>query len=649
MEISFVFGNQFQPTILSHPSPNFIPSASSTTTTVTTDSSFRPTNVSTNYSNNFSVSYKTRQTALLDIQQSSDLDSALARSGRMLRVQDLNVVLRHFGKLSRLKELSQLFGWMQQNGKISFASYSSYIKLMGKRLNPGKALEIYNSIKVESTRNHVSVCNSVLSCLVKSGNFESSVKLFHQMKQDGLKPDIVTYSTLLAGCSKLKNGYSKALDLVQELKYNGLIMDSVIYGILLDVCASNSRCEEAESYFNQMKDEGYSPNVFHYGSLLNAYSINGNYKKADEIIENMKSAGLVPNKVILTSLLKVYVKGGLFEKSRELLNDLDGLGYAENEMPYCILMDGLAKAGHIQEAKSVFDEMKGKHVKTDGYSYSIMISAFCRCGLIEEAKQLACQFEAKYERYDVVILNSMLCAYCRAGEMEDVMKMMKKMDELAITPDWNTFHILIKYFHKEKLFMLAYKTLEDMHKKGHQPEEELCSSLIFHLGRTGAHLEAFSVYNMLRYGKRTMCKTLHEKILHILIDGRLFKDAYVVVKDNAGLIPRSAVKKFATSFMKLGNINLVNDVVKAIHSSGYKIDQGLFQMAISRYIAQPEKKELLLQLLQWMPGQGYVVDSSTRNLILRNSQIFGRQLIAEILSKQHMVLKSLRSHEMKDT
>lgn len=85
---------------------------------------------------------------------------------------------------------------MQQNGKISFASYSSYIKLMGKSLNPGKALEIYNSIKVESTRNHVSICNSVLSCLVKSGNFESSIKLFRQMKQDGLKPDIVTYSTV---------------------------------------------------------------------------------------------------------------------------------------------------------------------------------------------------------------------------------------------------------------------------------------------------------------------------------------------------------------------------------------------------------------------------------------------------------------------
>lgn len=71
--------------------------------------------------------------------------------------------------------------------------------------------------------------------------------------------------------------------------------------------------------------------------------------------------------------------------------------------------------------------------------------------------------------------------------------------------------------------------------------------------------------------------------------------------------------------------------------------QGLFQTAVSRYIAQPEKKELLLQLLQWMPGQGYAVDSMTRNLILKNSELLGRQLTAEILSKQHIMSKGSHS------
>ncbi|KAL0357150.1 UNVERIFIED_CONTAM: Pentatricopeptide repeat-containing protein, chloroplastic [Sesamum calycinum] len=553
-------------------------------------------NVSKHIPKNLSAAYKTRESAILDIQHSSELASALS-SVLMPILVNVSLPIVHM-----------LFEWMQQHGKTNTASYSSYIKFIGRDSNYMKALEIYNSIKDDYTRNNVSVCNSTLYCLIKVASFHSSLKLFNQMKQAGLVPDIVTYSTLLVGCAKVKGGYVKAMELVREIKYRGLQMDIVVYGTLISVCASNNQCEEAEKYFNEMKSEGHSPNVFHYSSLLNAYAVDGNYKKADELIQEMRSAGLVLNK-------------GLFEKSRELMDELQDLGYAEDEMPYCLLMDGLVKSGKLMEAKSVFDGMRQKEVKNDGYSYSIMISALCRGGLLEEAKQLACEFEIKYDKYDVVILNSMLGAYCRSGEMENVMKLMKKMDESAISPDWNTFHILIKYFCKEQLYLLAYRTMADMHRKGHQPEEGLAVSLINHLGKTGSHSEAFSVYS------------------------GLLKDAYVVVKDNANLISQTAIKKFATSFMRKGNINLVNDVIKSIHSSGNKIDLDIFHMAVSRYIEQPEKKELLLHLLQWMPGQGYHVDSSTRNLIFKNSHLFGDHSTAELLSKHHAVLKTNKSHE----
>lgn len=127
----------------------------------------------------------------------------------------------------------------------------------------------------------------------------------------------------------------------------------------------------------------------------------------------------------------------------------------------------------------------------------------------------------------------------------------------------------------------------------------LSIALINCLGKAGAHAEAFSVYNMLKYGKRTINKSLHERILHSLLAGGLLKDAYVVVKvcnyvgttfvgislhvvlhfwaphifqDNAKLISQHSIKKFATSFMDKGNINLVNDVIKSLHSNAYKID-----------------------------------------------------------------------------
>ncbi|KAL8234558.1 hypothetical protein R6Q59_020658 [Mikania micrantha] len=626
------------------PATNSVSATTTNTRTLRIHSQDRPSTMSSPNSKEYiSISHQDRHSAMLDIQQSGDLQLALSRSGEVLRVQDFNIVMRQFGKQNRLKDLSQVFEWMQQHEKLNFASYSSYIKLMGKNLHPNKALELYNSIEDRFIRVNPSVCNSILGCLTKNGKLEKSFELFRLMKQDGLVPDVVTYSTLLSGCTKVKDGYTKATELVQELKHKGLQMDSVIYGTLISVCASCNQCKEAERYFNQMKTEGHIPNVFHYSSLLNAYSMDGNYEKAEEIFKEMKSAGLVLNKVVLTTLLKVYVRGGLFEKARVLLNELEALGYAEEEMPYCLLMDGLSKSGQIDEAKLVFAEMKRRNVKTDGYSYSIMISAFCRYGLLDDAKQLASEFETRYEKYDVVILNTMLCAYCRTGEMENVMNLMKKMDKLAINPDQNTFHILIKYFVKEKLYMLAFITLQDMHNRGQLPDEEICSSLIFYLGKTGAHSEAYTVYNMLRYSKKPMCKDLHQKVLYILIAGRLYKDAYVVFKDNARLISRPAMKRFSSSFMRFGNINLINDVMKAIHNSGYKIGQGLFSMAITRYISQPEKKDLLLQLLEWMSGQGYVVDPSTRNLILKNSGMFGRQQTAEILSKQHMMSRTLKT------
>lgn len=90
----------------------------------------------------------------------------------------------------------QLYEWMQDNSRINSSSYSSYIKFMGKGRNPAKALEVFNGIKDEAMKNNVSICNSVLGCLVRGGKFESSIRLFYQMKQDGLIPDVFTCSTV---------------------------------------------------------------------------------------------------------------------------------------------------------------------------------------------------------------------------------------------------------------------------------------------------------------------------------------------------------------------------------------------------------------------------------------------------------------------
>ncbi|KAI3774506.1 hypothetical protein L1987_49064 [Smallanthus sonchifolius] len=84
------------------PSTNSVTTTTNNTRTLRIQSQDRP---SKEY---ISISHQDRQSAILDIQQSNDLQLALSRSGDMLKVQDFNVVMRQFGKQNRFKDLSQV-------------------------------------------------------------------------------------------------------------------------------------------------------------------------------------------------------------------------------------------------------------------------------------------------------------------------------------------------------------------------------------------------------------------------------------------------------------------------------------------------------------------------------------------------------------
>lgn len=574
-----------------------------------------------------------RRAAITSIQMTENLSDTLERVGEKLQTQDLNLVLRYFGRMQKWQEVSQLFDWMKQHGKVSAASYTSFITLMGKGRQTRVALELYYNLEDEDIKSNVFVCNSMLKCLISNGRVETAFKLFEQMKEGGLNPDIVTYSTLLAGCVKARHGYSKACKLIEDFKGMSLKFDSVMYGSLLALCASHNLDEEAETYFQQMKNEGLPANEFHYSSLLNAYAAKGKHEKAEKLIDGMKSAGLVPNKVVLNSLLKVYARSGLFEKARELLAELDASGQALDEMPYCLMMDGLAKAGKIHDAQKIFEEMKAKGIRSDGYSYSTMISTYSKIGNIEEVKRLEEELENIKGKYDLVVMNTLLNAYSRGRDMEHVMRTLKKMDKFKICPDRQTFSILISYFCKEKLYDLAQRTLEDMQVRGHRLTEELCSSVITGLGENGRAEEAFKLYNQLKSNRHTLSTALHEKILNILVSGMMLKEAYTVMKDNAKSISKPCLKKFVIAFAEAGNIYIVGDVFKEFHSTGCKIEQGVLNIALFRYIEQGKKRELI-RLLKWMKNQRYELASSTLNSVLKKLRESGQSDVAEMLSHE---------------
>ncbi|XP_047315094.1 pentatricopeptide repeat-containing protein At1g05750, chloroplastic isoform X1 [Impatiens glandulifera] len=452
------------------------------------------------------LSYTERKSAIDEIQQSSDLGHDLERLGLMLRVQDLNIILRHFGKLDRRQELSQLFDWMQKHQKVNISSYSGYMKFMGRNLSPLKALEVYDSIKDESMRINASVCNSVLSCLIKNGKFESSMRRFEQMKKDGLKADIITYSTLLAGCTKIEDGYSKALGLVQELQFNGLELDSVTYGTLLAICASNKKCREAEEYFERMKDEGHSPNLFHYSSLLNAYSADGDYKKADKLIEDMKSSGLVPNKhpykshlqqqdpfhtqfnkpstdptVSWTFSISRHCQNRHFFEAAEELTRMRIAGVEPNYITFVTLLSACATFSPESFAfgTSIHAYVRKLGVDTKNVKVgTALVDLYSKCGYADLARLIFNEICTKNK----VTWNTMIAGYMRNGRLKDSTDLFYEMPERDII-SWTT---LINGFVKKDEFNSALEWFQDMQLSDVEPDYVTLIAVLSACSKMGA-------------------------------------------------------------------------------------------------------------------------------------------------------------------
>jgi pentatricopeptide repeat protein len=143
------------------------------------------------------ISWAERRAAILDLQTAEDVAAALSRVGDSLETMDLNAVLRQFGRLRRWEDACVLFDWMKEREKLSAPTYTSFFSVLGKAGRAERALYIFNELPVlDPVRCNVFVCNSILSTLVYNGKVDKALRLFEQMKVDGLQPDLITYSTV---------------------------------------------------------------------------------------------------------------------------------------------------------------------------------------------------------------------------------------------------------------------------------------------------------------------------------------------------------------------------------------------------------------------------------------------------------------------
>ncbi|GAA0185308.1 hypothetical protein LIER_32596 [Lithospermum erythrorhizon] len=287
--------------------------------------------------------------------------------------------------------------------------------------------------------------NNVLNGYAINGFVGEVTELFQEMLKCGIRPDRLTFSALLTGCS-----HSGLIDGVQVLfdrmrREFQIEPDLEHYACLVDIYGKGGRIEEALEMVKLMPMEP-SDNI--YGSLLNSCRLHGHVSLAEEIFEQILELGpnYFKNYIIMSNIYAdvgmwegVKRVRGIMEKRR--IRSVDMCSWIQIKDQVYMFVEGLSsKLCNSDEFKKLWDDLNERPDREDTFHGSIdnvrtdWVRGHCErvatvFGLVHCAPGIPIRITS----------NSLVCKACHSW-MKNVSKVTRRMIILRDTDQIHHFH-----------------------------------------------------------------------------------------------------------------------------------------------------------------------------------------------------------------
>jgi pentatricopeptide repeat protein len=292
-----------------------------------------------------------------------------------------------------------LLAWAKKGGEMPARRAEMLLKLM-EDMASGK-----NPIVSPTTCTY----NIVLHALSRSGDTGAPFRaqlLLERMKNKRVRPDAVTYTTLIAATCRL--GMRSALETVESLLDEAINSPNISTDCTLfaNILASLALCQQhGTSSFarylmeHKMPKHGIEPDIFCWNGLLNCFAKRGMGEVAEEVLRRLESGPLRPN-----------------------------------TQSYSIVLDAHAKSQHpesIASAEALIQRMEdSEEFKPDAMAYTALIQKYARSNLPMKASRAQQVLQRMKEgaskgrdalRPTVVTFNALLnaCEYTNSTDLKE--------------------------------------------------------------------------------------------------------------------------------------------------------------------------------------------------------------------------------------
>lgn len=187
-------------------------------------------------------------------------------------------------------------------------------------------------------------------------NVRNAEKVFDEMRQRGIEPDVTSFSIVLHMYSRAHKS-ELSLDKLKLMKAKGISPTTETYTSVVKCLCSCGRLEEAEELLEAMVGDGISPSSATYNCFFKEYKGRKDATGAMNLYKKMKDGLCKPNTNTYNVLLGTFINLGKMEIVGEIWDDLKGSEMGPDLDSYTSLVHGLCEKDKWKEACGYFVEM----------------------------------------------------------------------------------------------------------------------------------------------------------------------------------------------------------------------------------------------------------------------------------------------------
>ncbi|KAG0483631.1 hypothetical protein HPP92_011715 [Vanilla planifolia] len=219
-------------------------------------------------------------------------------------------------------------------------------------------------------------------------------RLVVKMRSCGVKPDLVTWNSLISGYAQSGNE-QKAMELLDHMRSTGIQPDAFSWTSLISGSVRSFEYENAFALFRQMVSmAGIRPTSATISSLLPASSNVMNLSRGKEIHCYSVAIGVVHDLYVSSSLVDMYAKCGLLSDAEKMFDDM----LLRNTVSCNSMIFAYASHGQCEKAIQLYSDMKMYCAKPDYLTFTALLTACSHSGMVEFGSEL---FRSMQEDYAI--------------------------------------------------------------------------------------------------------------------------------------------------------------------------------------------------------------------------------------------------------